>query len=240
MEEEIIKKELMEMADVKYKEFHKNLCPTMKKEMIGVRIPTLRKYAKKLIVQNEQEKILNEIGNEYYEEIMLQGMIIGLSNEKDIKKIQEQIKKFIPKIDNWAVCDTFCAGLKITKKNKEEMWNFLQPYLKSDKEFYVRFGVVMLLDYYIEEEFLLQIFDIFNQIFETSRKEQYYVQMAVAWAIAEAFTKFYDQTKKYLKTSKIDVFTYNKSIQKAIESYRITKQQKEELKKLKKFEKSIS
>ena len=239
MKEEIIKKELMEMADIKYKEFHKNLCPKMKREIIGVRIPILRNYAKKLVAQNEQETILNEIGNEYYEEIMLQGMIIGLNKEKDIEKIQKQIKKFVSKIDNWAVCDTFCAGLKITKKHKTEMWNFLQPYLKSDKEFYVRFGVVMLLDYYIEEKFLLQIFDIFNQIYEISRERQYYVQVAVAWAIAESFAKFYEQTKEYLKTSKIDIFTYNKSIQKAIESYRITKQQKEELKKLKKFGKSI-
>ncbi len=238
--EKKIKKELIKLSDEKYKEFQKNLCPKMKREILGVRIPVLRNYAKKLILQYEQEKILNEIGNEYYEEIMLQGMIIGLNKEKDIKKIQKQIKKFVPKIDNWAVCDTFCAGLKITKKYKAEMWEFLQPYLESKKEFYVRFGVVMLLDYYIEEEFLFQIFEIFNKIYETSREKQYYVQMAVAWAIAEAFTKFYEQTKEYLKTSKIDDFTYNKSIQKAIESYRITKLQKEELKKLKKFEKSIS
>ena len=238
--EKKIKKELIKLSDEKYKEFQKNLCPKMKREILGVRIPVLRNYAKKLISQYEQEKILNEIGNEYYEEIMLQGMIIGLNKEKDIKKIQKQIKKFVPKIDNWAVCDTFCAGLKITKKYKVEMWDFLQPYLESKKEFYVRFGVVMLLDYYIEEEFLFQIFEIFNKIYETSREKQYYVQMAVAWAIAEAFTKFYEQTKEYLKTSKIDDFTYNKSIQKAIESYRITKLQKEELKKLKKFEKSIS
>ena len=116
--EKKIKKELIKLSDAKYKEFQKNLCPKMKREILGVRIPVLRNYAKKLILQCEQEKILNEIGNEYYEEIMLQGMIIGLSKEKDIKKIQRQIKKFVPKIDNWAVCDTFCAELKITKRYK--------------------------------------------------------------------------------------------------------------------------
>ena len=238
--EEKIKKELIKLADIKYKKFQKNLCPTMKKEMLGIKIPILRNYAKKLLKQNEQEELLNTIGNNYYEEIMLQGMIIGLSREENIKKVQKQIKEFVPKIDNWAICDTFCAGLKITKKNKEEMWEFLKAYLRSDKEFYVRFGVVMLLDYYIEEKYLLEIFDIFDKIYEKSQKKQYYVQMAVAWAIAEAFTQFYNETKQYLERDKIDIFTHNKAIQKAIESYRITKEQKEELKKMKKFEKYVS
>lgn len=237
MNEKEIKKRLINLADKQYKEFHKNLCPTMKKEMIGIRIPILRKYAKELLKSHETEELLNIIGNEYYEEIMLQGMIIGLSKQKDIKKVQKQIEKFVPKIDNWAVCDTFCAGLKITQKHKQEMWDFLQPYLKSTKEFYTRFGVVMLLDYYIEREYIQKIFDIFDNIYKQNRQEQYYIQMAVAWAIAECLIDFYDETKQYLKIAKIDVFTYNKAIQKARESFRITKEQKEELKKLKKITK---
>ena len=115
--------------------------------MIGIRIPILRKYAKELLKNYETEELLNIIENEYYEEIMLQGMLIGLSKQGGIKKVQKQIEKFVPKIDNWAVCDTFCAGLKITQKHKQEIWEFLQPYLKSTKEFYTRFGVVMLLNF---------------------------------------------------------------------------------------------
>ncbi len=239
MDERTIRAELMSLADIQYKKFNQNLCPKMKHEMIGIRIPILRNYAKKLMKNNDTEKLLNTIGNKYHEEIMLQGMVIGLNKEQDILKTQEQIKNFIPKIDNWAVCDTFCAELKITQKYKYDMWKFLQKYLKSDEEFIVRFAVVMILEYYIEEQYLSDIFKIFDNIYKQSREKQYYVQMAVAWAIAECFTKFYNETKEYLKTTKIDIFTYNKAIQKSIESFRITEQQKKQLKKLKKFAKSI-
>ncbi len=237
--QDLIKAEIKSLADVQYKEFQENLCTTSN-EMLGVRIPVLRNYAKKLLKEDKTENLLTIIDNQYYEEIMLQGMLIGLSKEKDIKKLQEQIKNFIPKIDNWAVCDTFCSGLKITKKYKSQMWKFIQKYLKSDKEFEIRFGTVMILDYYIEKEYLYQIFSIFDKIYEHPQTNQYYVQMAVAWALAECLTKFYEETKQYLKITKIDNFTYNKTIQKSVESFRITEIQKEELKKMKKFVKFIS
>ena len=144
---------------------------------------------------------------------------------------KKYIKNFLPKINNWAICDTFCVGLKITKKNKEKMWNFLQRYLKSKKEFEVRFGIVMILDYFIDEQHLEENFKIFNKV----RVDKYYVQMAIAWAISICLVKYYDRTVKYLqKEADLDDFTYNKSIQKAIESYRITKEQKDFLRKIKK------
>ncbi len=223
-----IKEKLFQLADEKYKKFQSGLCPETK-NIIGVRVPVLRNYAKELSKKYEIEELLKQIDNEYYEEIMLQGMLIGLI-DGNIENIQNKIKEFVPKIDNWAVCDVFCAGLKITKKYKKEMWRLLQKYLKSSKEFEIRFGIVMILDYYIEEEYLEKDFEIFDSI--TSKK--YYVQMAVAWAISIAYIKFYDRTMKYLKESKIDKFTYNKAIQKSIESYRITDKQKEELRKMKK------
>ena len=217
-----IKSKLFELADQKYKEFHSSLCPGTE-NIIGVRVPILRNYAKELSKEYEISQLLQEIDNQYYEEIMLQGMIIGLAKQ-EFNNFQEQIKQFVPKIDNWAVCDVFCAGLKQTKKYKKEMWTFLQKYLKSDKEFEIRFGVVMTLDYYIEEEYLEKIFCIFDDITST----QYYVQMAVAWAISIALIKFYNQTIKYLENAKLDKFTFNKALQKAIESYRITEEQKQE------------
>lgn len=225
-----IKQQIKSLQDTAYKEFHQNLCPTTSKEIIGVRIPILRNYAKDLLKQYDVQTLLSNIDNEYYEEIMLQGMIIGLSKEKNLKIIQQQITAFIPQIDNWAICDTFCAGLKITKKYKQEMWEFIQKYLTSQEEFEIRFGIVMILEYYIESEYLRDIFEIFNNI----KSDKYYVQMAVAWAISICLIKYYDETKKYLQISNIDKFTYNKSIQKAIESFRITKEQKEELRKMKK------
>ena len=226
---EKIKKELENLADKKYKEFHAGLCPGTE-NIIGVRVPVLRNYAKKLAKEYDIKYLLENIDNTYYEEIMLQGMLIGLEKDKNIQNILNDIEKFVPKIDNWAVCDVFCAGLKITKKYMNDMWIFLQKYLKSDKEFEVRFGVVMILDYYITEEYLERVFSIFDNI----QVEKYYVQMAVAWAISICLIKFYDRTMIYLKNSKIDKFTYNKALQKAIESYRITDKQKEELRRIKK------
>ena len=192
---EKIKKELLSLADEKYKEFHRNLCPgeNKTKNMIGIRIPVLRNYAKQLIKEQKIEELLSQIDDEYYEEIMLQGMLICFLKE-DFKTVKKEIEKFIPKIDNWAICDTFCAGLKITKKYKNEMWKFIQKYLKSNQEFEIRFGIVMILDYYIEEEYLDSIFSIFDSI--TSK--EYYVQMAIAWAICEALIKSYDKTLHYL------------------------------------------
>ncbi len=222
-----IKEKLFELSDQKYKEFHSGLCPGTD-NIIGVRVPVLRNYAKELAKKYNIEELLQEINNQYYEEVMLQGMLIGLEKQ-DFNTLQKQIRQFVPKIDNWAICDVFCAGLKQTKKHKKEMWNFLQKYLKSNKEFEIRFGIVMILDYYIEEEYLEKIFAIFDDI----TSDAYYVQMAVAWAISICLIRFYNETIKYLRIAKLDKFTYNKALQKAIESYRITKEQKEELKNMK-------
>lgn len=223
-----IKKELFKLADQKYKKFHSGLCPGTN-NIIGVRVPVLRDYAKELAKEYEIKELLKQIDNQYYEEIMLQGMLIGLAKE-DLKTIQKQIKEFVPKIDNWAVCDVFCAGLKVTKKYKKEMWNFIQEYLKSDKEFEIRFGVVMILDYYIEEKYLEKDFKIFDSI----TSQDYYVQMAVAWALSICWIKFYDKTMEYFKNANLNKFTYNKALQKAIESYRITDKQKDVLRSMKK------
>ena len=227
-----IKEELKQLADEKYKEFHKGLCPGTE-NILGVRVPVLREYAKKLSKEYDIRELLNDIDNEYYEEIMLQGMLIGLEKAKDndIENILKDIEEFVPKIDNWAICDVFCAGLKITKQHLIEIWEFIQKYLVSDKEFEIRFGVVMILDYYITEAYLGKNFAIFNHI----KSNQYYVQMAVAWAISICLIKFYDKTIEYLEQAKIDKFTYNKAIQKAIESYRISDEQKTELRKMKKM-----
>lgn len=223
-----IKEKLFKLADPEYKEFHSGLCPGTN-NIIGVRVPILRNYAKELAKEYEIKDILKQIDNQYYEEIMLQGMLIGL-DKKDFKTIQKQIEEFVPKIDNWAVCDVFCAGLKVTKKHKKEIWNFIQRYLKSDKEFEIRFGVVMILDYYIEDDYLEKDF----KIFESIASQAYYVQMAVAWAISICLIKFYDKTIEYLESADLDKFTYNKALQKAIESYRITDEKKLLLKKMKK------
>lgn len=222
-----IKEELFKLADEKYKEFHSGLCPGTN-NIIGIRVPVLRNYAKQLAKEYNIQELLLKIDNQYYEEIMLQGMLIGLMKD-EFKEIEKQIEKFVPKIDNWAVCDVFCAGLKITKNYKKEMWELIQKYLKSTKEFEIRFAVVMILDYYIEKQYLKEEFQIFKSI----KHEGYYVKMAVAWALSLCLVKFYEETILYLKEAELDKFTYNKALQKAIESYRITDEQKTELRKMK-------
>ncbi len=224
-----IKKKLKEISDKKYQDFHSSLCPGTE-NIIGVRVPILRNYAKELFKEKDWKQTIKEIDNEYYEEIMLKGMLIGQAKTEDINIILKYVEEYVPHIDNWAICDVFCAGLKITKKYKKEMWNFIQKYLKSDKEFEIRFAIVMILDYYIEEEYLKENFEIFEKI----KCDEYYVKMAVAWAISICLIKFYSVTIEYMKTSKIDSWTYNKAIQKAIESYRITEENKKILREMKK------
>lgn len=224
-----IKKKLFELADEKYKKFHSNLCPGTN-NIIGVRVPILRNYAKELFNKYNWKDIISEIDNEFYEEIMLQGMIIGLAKNEDIHNILKYVENYIPKIDNWAICDVFCAGLKIVKKNKEEVWKFIKKYLKSSQEFEIRVAIVLILDYYIDDKYLEKDFEIFENI----KHEGYYVKMAVAWAISICLIKYYDKTIQYLKQSRLDNWIYNKAIQKAIESYRISESQKEYLRKIKK------
>ena len=225
-----IKEDLINLVDNKYKEFHSSLCPGIN-NILGIRVPVLRDYAKKISRNNNLEELLKAIDNEYYEEIMLQGMLIGLENNISFEELEKHIKEFVPKIDNWAICDNFCAGLKITKKYKKEMYKLINTYLKSNNEFEVRFAIVMILDYYVEEEYLKKDFEIFDK----TKLDKYYVKMAVAWSISICLIKYYNETFKYLENNKsLDMWTYNKAIQKAIESYRITNEQKEKLKKMKK------
>lgn len=221
-----IRQDLFEMQDLKYKELHSSLCPDLD-NIIGVRIPKLREYAKELYKNNDLKDL--KIGNKYYEELVIQGMLIGFQKKSTIEEIAIQIHEFVPKINSWAVCDVFCAGLKITKNYQEEMLTIIRQYLNSKQEYEVRFAIVMLLDYYIDDKYIDQVLEILNNI----ELDKYYVQMANAWAISICLIKYYNKTLDFLKNTKIDNFTYNKGIQKAIESYRITEEQKSYLKTLK-------
>lgn len=221
-----IRQDLFAMQDLKYKEFHGSLCPDMD-NIIGVRIPKLREYAKELYKCNNLKDI--KIEDKYYEELVIQGILIGFQTKAPIEEVIKQVEEFIPKINSWAVCDTFCAGLKITKKYQTEMFKVIKEYLKSTQEYQVRFAIVMLLNYYINDQYIDQVLQILDNV----KLDKYYVQMANAWAISICLIKYYNKTLDFLNTTKIDDFTYNKGIQKAIESYRITNEQKEYLRTLK-------
>ena len=219
-----IRIQLEDLAESDYQKFSASLLPNVK-NVLGVRLPILRKLAKK-ISESDWQSFLN-ITPKYMEEVMLQGMVIGLV-AKNMQDLQ-LIKDFVVKIDNWSVCDSFCCGLKFVKSYKQDVFDFLRPYLKSKKEYELRFGFVMLLNYYIEEDYLDKIFAIVD---EFSSKD-YYAQMAVAWLVSICYVKYPALSEEYLKKSKLDDFTYNKSIQKIIESNRIEKSEKQRLKKYK-------
>lgn len=224
---------LEQQAEENYKQFNNKIIPGVK-NAIGVRMAPLKELAK-IIAREDYDEYFQELDigsleDIYYEEIMLQALTIGfikVSVEERIKYIEA----FIPKINNWAVCDSFCAGLKFTKKNQKLVWEFLQPYFNDKREFYVRFGVVMLMDYFINNENLKKNLEILENI----KHDGYYVKMAVAWAISVCFVKYPDLTREFFEkeTNKLDDFTYNKAIQKIRESFRASKEDKEYLNTLK-------
>ena len=221
-----IRKKLFEMQDLKYKEFHSGLCPNVDK-IIGVRIPLLRNMAKNVAKENCQNFWKN-IQSDYYEELVLQGLVIGYS-KLTIEETLIKLKEFVPKINSWAVCDTTCSNLKITKKHMKEMWEFLEQYINSNKEYEIRFALVMYLDYFLTDEYIDKIFENIKKI----TNKEYYVEMAIAWLISCAYVKQKEKTIKYLKKNNLDKFTQNKAIQKICESYRVTENEKLEIKKYK-------
>lgn len=222
-----IRKKLEELADKKYQEFHTGLCPNSN-EIIGVRVPVLRNFAKEIVKEGKIEEYLENACDDSYEEILLQGMVLGLW-KTSIKQFSKYLGKFIPKINSWAVCDISVAGLKITKKHKQYMWDYIQKYITSKQEYELRFAIVMLLDFYIEEEYIGEVLEILNNI----NHQGYYVKMAVAWTLQVAFVKFPKETMQLLENNKIENWTYNKALQKIIESYRIDEKTKQKIKSMK-------
>lgn len=221
-----ILKELYEMQDLKYKKFDSSLCPNVD-NIIGVQIPKLRAIAKRLVKEGKKEYLdLENI--EYYEEKVIQGLMIGMS-KLSIGETKVNLKKFIPKIDSWAVCDVVCSSLKITVKHQEEMWELLETYLNSKEEFELRFVIVMYLDYYLNNEYIDKVMENISKI----KSDKYYVQMAIAWLLAESYIKQKEKATEYLKNNKLDNFTHNKAIQKIIDSYRVSQQEKEFVRTLK-------
>ncbi|MBN9648473.1 DNA alkylation repair protein [Terrisporobacter glycolicus] len=225
---EEIRQELIKLADDKYRSFHSNLCPGVE-NILGVRLPLLRKIAKSLSKEEDYYNYLNNGDTKYYEEIMIEGLIIGYLKTDNENRFN-YIKNFIPKIDNWAICDSFCNNLKFTKKNINEVWNFILPYTSSENEFDIRFAIVMMLNFYIIEDYIDDVLNTLNKI----NHDGYYVKMAVAWAVSYAYIDFPQKTLAFLKNNNLDNFTYNKSLQKIIESTRVSKEDKDLMRSLKK------
>lgn len=226
LENTTIREQIFQLADEKYREFQSGLCPG-NDNIVGVRLPLLRKLAKQ-IAKGDWKTYMKEAENKYYEEVMLQGLVLGYV-KADIEEILNFVTDFIPKIDNWAVCDSLCTGLKFTKTNRDRVLNYIKPYLSSEKEFEMRFAVVMLLNFYIDENYIDRVL----LLLDGAKHEGYYVKMAVAWAISICYVKFPEKTMEYLKNNTLDDFTYNKALQKITESLRVGKETKTTIRSMK-------
>ncbi len=218
-----IEKRLLELQDEKYREMQIRILPTLDPAaVIGVRTPELRTMAKQLVKEGISEAFLQELPHHYFEENQLHAFI--LSGMKDFALCIEELDRFLPFVDNWATCDQMSP--KVFKKLKAELLPHIEEWIGSDKTYTIRFGIGMLMEHFLEDEFDARYPEMVAEI----RSEEYYVNMMIAWYFATALAKQYDAVLPYITEQKLSPWTHNKAIQKAVESYRITPEQKEYLK----------
>lgn len=214
-----IQQELFALQDLSYRDFHAKLMPTVDKaRVIGVRTPNLRAFAKEFGKTEEAKEFLKVLPHQYYEENNLHGLLI--EQIKDFPTLIRELNRFLPCIDNWATCDLLTV--RVVKKHLDTFTEEVERWLASDHTYTIRFGIGMLMRYYLEEHFSLEYPEKVAKI----RSEEYYVNMMRAWYFATALAKQYEAIFPFLEEKRLDAWTHNKTIQKAIESYRITQEQK--------------
>lgn len=224
--EEDIQRRLFELQDLKYKEFQCKLMPTVNPQaVIGVRTPDLRKLAKDYSKAPEAMEFLTILPHRYYEENNLHGFLI--ETIKDYDAAVQAVDALLPYIDNWATCDLISP--KVFKKHLPELYEKIAVWLKSDKTYTVRFGIEMLMSFYLDENFKPGMLELVAGV----RSEEYYINMMIAWYFATALAKQYDTALPYIQEQRLEKWTHNKAVQKAIESYRISDESKAYLRTLK-------
>lgn len=230
-----VKEQLYLLAETSYGEFNAKLLPGIER-IIGVRLPLLRKLAKTLVKQDLWKLYLEEMldqREELFEETMLQGILLGCIPLENMEDRLTYVERFLPKINNWAVCDSTCISMKFARKCPEKVWNFLEKQLESGEEYYIRFCVVMYIDHFINQEYIDRVLEKLNEISHPA----YYVKMAVAWAVSMCYVFDKEKGEIFLENCKLDDFTYNKSLQKIIESRQISKEEKDIMRKRKRSSK---
>ena len=221
-----IYKELISLQDKGYRDMQITIIPSVAPDsIIGVRTPALRALAKDISKRDDLSSFLNDLPHKYFEENQLHAFI--LSGMKDADECIKLVDKFLPYVDNWATCDQMSP--KVFKKHKGLLLEYVDEWIKSDHTYVKRFGIGMLMEHFLDEDFKTSYLTKVSKI----RSGEYYVNMMTAWYFATALAKQYDATLPYIEKQKLDIWTHNKSIQKAVESYRITPEQKEYLKTLK-------
>ena len=227
MTKDEIRNRLFEMKDDEYKVFQLNLMPGVEPDtVLGVRTPLLRKFSKEVFKSKDYDDFLNDFPHKYYDEMNLHGFV--LCEIKDYDKVVGELDKFLPYVNNWATCDLLNPK-KAFAKNLDRLIIDIKRWIASEDTYTIRFGIEMLMSYFLDENFLPE----YNDIVASVRSEEYYVNMMKAWYFATALAKQYDATISVIENRALDEWTHRKSIQKARESYRITAEQKEYLKSLK-------
>lgn len=216
---------LSTFIDTKYLEFNKKIVNNSG-NMLGIRTPILRNIAKD-IIKTDPIKFLSTIKNNYFEESILEGVVISGFKDKDL--FDKYLELFIPKINNWATCDMCISSMKQMKKD-EKFFALAKKLIKSDKEFEIRVGYIIMMDHFLDDRHIDKILNVLNN---EENSSYYYVNMAKAWLISECFVKFRDKTLNFILDNSLDKFTHNKSIQKIIESYRVSDEDREYLQTLK-------
>ena len=221
-----IREVLFKLQDKKYRDFQIKLIPTVNPEtIIGVRTEKLRKYAKNLVNTNDYSSFLENLPHKYFDENQLHAFIV--SELKDYDECTSYINKFLPYVNNWATCDQMSP--KVFKKHHNELFEYINFWIKSKETYTIRFGIGMLMRHYLDDDFRVEYLKMVANI----KSKEYYVNMMIAWFFATALTKQYEKAIQFFQNQKLDIWIHNKAIQKAIESYRIKKGQKEYLKSLK-------
>ena len=221
-----IRAELFKMQDMDYRDFNSKLIPTVDKEsMIGIRTPDLRKYAKQLGKSSDVIEFLQTLPHKYFDENQLHAFII--SEIKDFKNCIDEINRFLPYIDNWATCDQLSP--KVFKKYHNELFEYIKDWLKSNKVYTLRFGIGMLMEHFLDEDFDI----LYTETVSKIRSDEYYINMMIAWYFATALAKQYESIIPFIENNSLDIWTHNKAIQKSVESLRISDEKKEYLKNLK-------
>ena len=220
---EEIQKQLFELQDMAYRDFHSRLMPDIDKEtVIGIRVPMLRKYAKSIAGTELAEKFIKELPHCYYEENNLHMMLI--TGIKDYDRCLLEIERFLPYIDNWATCD-FPAP-KCFENHKEDLLPVIKRWIASSETYTIRYGIGMLMRLYLDADFDPEYVRIVAEV----KSDEYYVNMMIAWYMATALAKQWDAVIPYIEEHRMSDWVHRKTIQKAVESYRITDEQKRYLK----------
>ena len=219
---EALQARIRSLADPAYQAFQQKLVPDVT-NLLGVRVPTLRILAREL-ARGDWRGYLEAARHDTYEETMLQGLVLGYA-KMEPDELFLRLAAFVPHIDNWAVCDVTCGGLRAVGKCQEQALNFLTPYLDAPREFDVRFGVVMLMDYFIDAAHIDRVLEWLAAV----HHEGYYVKMAVAWALSVCFVKFPQQTGVLLKSGRLDEQTLRMAAQKLLDSSRVGADVKEKI-----------